>query len=81
MKHDAHPFDRSFSRPRLLEVGLNKFHFAVTEMTADILQLSAAEIVDHPNLGAALDQDIEQMRADEGGSSCQENFSPVPIHC
>ena len=65
MKHDAHPFDRSFGRARLLEVGLNKFHFAITEMMANILQLSAAEIVHHPNCGAALDQDIEQVRPDE----------------
>jgi hypothetical protein len=78
-----HSFGGAAGHAWLQQIFLHELDPALIHVPLDVLYQATAEIIDHPYLRTSRDQCIDQMRADERGSSGHQYFAilPILIHC
>ena len=50
------------------------------DMSANVFQLTAGEVVDDPHSSPTFDKSIDYVRPDEGGAACYERLATAPVH-
>src|ERR1700722_15419675 len=76
MEDRMNPLHRAPGNSRLAQIGANKFDVSGGNLSRDIAEMPARQVVHNPPFGAALDQLIRESRTDEGRSPCyQHGFS------
>ena len=83
MKDDLHPLCRSVGNVAIEQVLLPKLDPPGFDVSSDVVQKAAAEIVDDPYARALRDERIHQVRADERGPAGDQHAPTLPfvVHC
>jgi hypothetical protein len=68
---------RAIGEPVLFEVSLEKFDFLVYRN--EVLLCAAGKVVGDANVGALRDEVLDEVAADERGSTCDEDTLSRPI--
>src|SRR5947208_1108849 len=63
-----------------LEVATDELDAPVVDVVLDVLELAAGQVIHHAHRGAALDEPVHQMRADERGATGHQHRPILPVH-
>ena len=81
MEDRIHPAHHVLRHPRRQQVGSMELHQAPVQVRLDVLQVAAAQVIDHPDPGGAIGrQRVDEMRADERSATRDKNSPILPIH-
>lgn len=78
MEHDLLVPDRLARNTRFAEICFGKCDAARLDVIFDVAQASAAKVVDDVDLSAALEERVNQVGADKGSSTGNEDFLTTP---
>src|SRR5579884_437267 len=74
MEDDGRAFDERFHQRMVADVPFDEPYVARSQRTGEIVHPAADQIIDSDHIrAAALDQEIDNMRADETGASSHEH--------
>ena len=79
VEDEADVLDRALSHTGAPEIVLDELDRALVDVVLDVLELAAAEVVDHADGGAAGDELLHEGRADERRAARDERRSPAPF--
>jgi hypothetical protein len=65
---------------RTPQVGFSELHAATLEVGLNVLELPAAQIIDHSNASAPFEQRFHQVGTDKRCSTRNQNATSYPIH-
>jgi hypothetical protein len=79
VKDDADPLERLLRNVLTAKVAVNELDSAAIDQVRDVLDASAAQVVDDSDARTASDQLLDKVRADERRATGDENVTAHPV--
>src|ERR1700732_171800 len=80
VKDSTHALHGTVGHARVPQISLDKINFALLGQVADVLEFSAAEVVNHSHLRAPLKKSPNKVRTNEGRTSGHQDLAIFPVH-
>ena len=79
-KNHAHAMHGALRHSRAPQIRFSELHAAALDVSPNVLELPAAQIINHSNSRAPFEQRFHQVGTDKRRSACNQNATSCPIH-